>query len=562
MMKKTRLLLISVLTFLCGMSASASGPAIRDIRIDVKIRQDGSAAVSERWDITATRGTEWYLVRNNLGDIVISDFRVMEGDRLFEDVGAWDVDASLARKAGKSGINKTGSGVELCWGLGSYGDHVFEVSYVMQRAAKSLSDYDMFHVQLVSPGLSSQPEHVSATLSVEGAQISTENARIWGFGYVGQSAFSDGSAVFTSSEAFSHDSSMIVLLRLDKGLISPVSVQDRSFETVLERAMEGASFDEDDEIDAIFETIGKILLALLGYLCILRPILVAFGLVSGINKPSKRKKKKLLGVENLKDVSWHRDIPFEGSVLATASALEKLGEGGKRSDIASALILRMINEGFLSVGKDAKGKVELTINQEKDRSGLHSESEQSLYDMIEKASGSDKILQNKEFSRYASRNGSKMMHWVEKVKNDGILELKNRGWMALSGKEFTTEGQARLREALGFKMFLKEFTLIKERASAETVLWKDYLVFAAIFGIADKVAKELKEIDPAKFAEFVGQQYNGTSLNDVIFISNRMGNNISTAQVSSSGSSSGFGGTSSFGGGGGFSGGGFGGGCR
>ena len=44
-------------------------PEIRDIDITLTLQPDGSALIRERWDVCAADGTEWYLVRGNLGDI-------------------------------------------------------------------------------------------------------------------------------------------------------------------------------------------------------------------------------------------------------------------------------------------------------------------------------------------------------------------------------------------------------------------------------------------------------------------------------------------------------------
>jgi len=46
---------------------------------------------------------------------------------------------------------------------------------------------------------------------------------------------------------------------------------------------------------------------------------------------------------------------------------------------------------------------------------------------------------------------------------------------------------------LGLQKYLIEYSLIKERLPIEIVLWGKYLVYAALFGIADKVSKEFKE---------------------------------------------------------------------
>ena len=120
---------------------------------------------------------------------------------------------------------------------------------------------------------------------------------------------------------------------------------------------------------------------------------------------------------------------------------------------------------------------------------------------------------------------------------------------------------------LGLKKYLQDFTLTGERETAEVHLWQDYLVYGSLFGIANRVAKQLKDIDPVLFEQTVVYDY--TTLDTVLTMTNSMARAITNASYvrpstshSSSGSWGGFGGGTSFGGGGGFSGGGFGGGAR
>jgi uncharacterized membrane protein len=119
---------------------------------------------------------------------------------------------------------------------------------------------------------------------------------------------------------------------------------------------------------------------------------------------------------------------------------------------------------------------------------------------------------------------------------------------------------------VGFKKFLEDFTIIGERASQEVALWHDYLVFASLYGIADKVAKELKDINPQAFEQMMVYDY--PTMNEVVRMTRNMGNSITNARAQHfsgggfSSSRGGFGGFTSIGGGGGFSGGGFGGGSR
>ena len=94
--------------------ARAAEPQIRSIDIEVTLHRDGSASFTEDWDVTVAEGTEWYLVRQNLDGMEVSGLSVTdETGRRYADIGEWDIDRSMAEKAGRSGIRHSGDGVEL-----------------------------------------------------------------------------------------------------------------------------------------------------------------------------------------------------------------------------------------------------------------------------------------------------------------------------------------------------------------------------------------------------------------------------------------------------------------
>ena len=551
-----RRLILSLISVLVASGAFAASPAIRDIDINLDLREDGSVLVTEVWDVTVTEGTEWYLVRDNLGEIRIRDFSVRDESGLeFTNVGEWDVHRSLREKTGKCGIVSKRNGCELCWGVGSYGDHVFTVTYTMTGVIDGYTDADAVHLQLVSPGLSSKPGHVKVTARSD-TPFSTINTRLWGFGFEGTAEFQDGSVVMESSKPVGRDQSVILLLRFNKGLFKPSSESDESFEQVLERVMDGASYEDDPEEESFWDNLVAILfsiISLFGWFVL--PLIAVFG-------SKRRNQKKVLGCK-LSDVGWCRDIPFKGNILEADYVLGQLGEDKQKNTVAGAMILRMIKNGNLTVSKDAKDRIEISFNDAKGQEGLY-QSEKDLYDMLKEASGADVILQDKEFSRWSAKHTSRVNKWVSQVKAEGSSQLKADGY--LRADKFTESGQAEARNVVGFKKFLDDFTIIGERASQEVALWHEYLIFASLYGIAEKVAKELKDINPQAFEQMMVYDY--PTMNEVVRMTRSMGNSITNARAQhlSSGSFSpsrgGFGGFTSIGGGGGFHGGGFGGGSR
>ena len=117
-------------------------------------------------------------------------------------------------------------------------------------------------------------------------------------------------------------------------------------------------------------------------------------------------------------------------------------------------------------------------------------------------------------------------------------------------------------ELYGLKKYLLEFSSMGTKEVMEVKLWDEYLMFAYLFGIADKVAKQLKDMYP----EILEQtDMNGNVMFDydmfmfVNHISMRSVSAASSARAAAESYSSGGGGFSSGGGGGGSFGGGGGG---
>ena len=227
------------------------------------------------------------------------------------------------------------------------------------------------------------------------------------------------------------------------------------------------------------------------------------------------------------------------------------------------MVLRMIQKGALTSVRNAKGKVELVLGDAAKAVEL-GEHYVELRDMLSTAAGDDGILQENEFRRWARKHTGTLTAWGDSVVAEG------RRWLAekdlMRGDRSTEAGIAEARNLLGLKKYLSEFTLVSERETPEVVLWQDYLTFATLFGIADKVAAQLKEINADIYRETVGG--NDISVTETIYLSRFISRSIQSAvraaeaRAAAQSASNGFGGSSSFGGGGGFSGGGFGGGSR
>ena len=546
--------LLAVLAFPLALPAQQ----IRDVDITVDLRADGSARITQVWDATVVRGTEWYIPIENLGPMTVTDLTVSENGREYiSDGRRWNVDRSLEEKAGRCGIVEKRDGVELCWGQGSYGDHVWTASFTVNGLVQSLQDADAFNFMFVNPGLVAPPQHARVTIrnATGGEEWTYDNTRVWGFGFTGDINVRGGEVIAESSEPFGPISQLIAMVRFEKGLFTPTVSRDISFDEMKANALEGSSYGEKDPLLRIF---GVLFLLFFGgglFVSIWAIVQTAMG---------KKYKKSMYG--KTKITEWYREAPMGGDLFASYYVLEngwRFGGSTSSKGLIGALFLRWILDGKLSVQPDPKKakRVNLAFPEGIE---IPDETENSLYQMALQASGSNLLLESGEFEKWSEKNFKKVTAWPDKAQARGRKYMQDKGYF-LKGTTTNEDGAREACHVVEFKNFLNDFTLSKERGAAEVGLWKDYLVFAQLYGIADKVAAQFERLFPAEFQEI--SQSVGVDPT-VMMRTINMTNSISTSAINravarqQAGSISGKGGHTSFGGGGGFSGGGFGGGSR
>ena len=550
-------LLLTVLAALAG-TLAVYAQAIRDIDVRAVVHEDGSARITQVWDVTVTSGTEWYVPVENLGKMSITDLSVRENGLAFHNEGRrWDVDRSLSEKAGRCGIVEKRNGVELCWGQGSYGDHVWTAEFTAHGLVQSFTDADGFNFQFVNPGLLAPPQHVKVTLvnGTGGPEWTYDNTRVWGFGSYGDINVKDGTIVYESLEPFSYGSSVIVLARFEKGLFTPTVSQDSSFDELREKALEGSSYGENTREKNFLRVLFALIFGGGLFAAIRAAVLQALGY---------KYKKSMYG--KTKITEWFREAPLDGNLFASSYVLDngwRFAGPSSSQNLIGAFFLRWILDGKVVVQPDPNKakRVNLAFTP-----GLEFEDdvEGALYQMALDASGGNLLLESGEFEKWSEKNYKKFLAWPDRAKARGrsILHEKN---LLQHGSTTNDDGKVQACRVVEFKNFLKDFTLHQERGAGEVGLWKDYLVFAQLYGIADKVAEQFQKLYPKEFQELsesVGM--NPNDMRRTIRMNNVTTSSAMTRAVGKyqAGSIKGTGGHTSFGGGGGFSGGGFGGGSR
>ena len=558
---------------------------IESIHIKAIIQEDGSVIIRDHRIFYAEEGTEHYIYLDDLGESVLLDFTVYdEKGNPLEDVGEWDVNASFSDKAGKYGINHAGSGIELCFGLGEYGRREFVIEYKLSNFIFNLSDgHQGFYWQFINPNMD-PIKNIQIEVQTDGLfEFLYPETRFWAFGHEGGiTEITSDSMTMETGDSFLQ-SDYVVLLGIFEGSPFLTSYQlDETSDQLIETAMGGASLDGHDYEDFIddkingsdeipndvvrnnpFGVFGRIFRMFFSFI----PFLL---ILIGVSKVTKRAKSNPGKFKSTVKDEYYREVPYDNHFINT-----QYFTNSQVSDWISAFILKWVSEGRLEEQIEEVGlifkrdKLALKINPNFQR--IDNELESELWDMTIEAAGQDQILSEKEFNSYVKRNINEFNNWTNSIESSSEIAMIEEGYL----EEFTRKvfkifnrreliisekGQALGDNIIGFKNYLKDFSLVGEREVSHVKLWQELMVWAAYMGIAEEVYEQLKIVNPQIEYEM---PYSPQTVIMTHHFARAIQSTQTSANTSSTSSSFGGGGGSSFGGGGGGSfGGGSGGGTR
>lgn len=518
---------------------------LNSVKMDIFVDDNGDANVTEVWDYTVNSGTENYHSFKNIGNSSFKNLKVSDETTNYTLLSHWNVDASFNSKAYKCGINKISDGVELCWGISSYGRHTYTINYTITNFVSELSDSQMIYWELIPSGNSKG----SVYIKIHSNFNYDFETPVWGYGNYGGTCYVyDGYIEMQSDGKLDSDEYMTILAKFPLGTFNTSNVLNKDFNYYYEMAEDGST---DYSSSSVLNAISVIFPILFFFFIIVMTVGFANSRVSTFDFGKTGNKVP-------KDIPLYRDIPCKGDIFRAYFVADTYKLLKKKTDFLGAIFLKWLKENRISIEKQEVGKIfkkEDTCIILKNDSSFLNEHEEALYKMIKEAS-KDEILQEKEFEKWCSRNYSKILNWFDKILDserdllvsEGIIELQEVPVMKVFKKKKYVVNDSLMEEAkelAGLKKFLEEFTLIKEREPIEVNLFEDYLIFAQILGIAKKVASQFKKLYPEIIESY---NYDFDDIFLIYAISNSGISSANTARSRAESYSSGGGGFSSGGG--------------
>ena len=534
------------LVLLASAAIAYAQPQLHDLDIQVVLSKNGDARITEirRMSIDS-QGTECYIGLANIRPSAIIELTVSDEKGLqFENIGDWDVDRSRDWKTGKCGIVSTRNGYEVCWGLGDEGERTYVTSYTMTGLVRSHPDADAIRQIFLISDVSPKPTHAKVTIVGADSTLTftPDSCGIWGFRFNGEISFENGTIVAETTEPMNSEAALYLMVQFPKGMFEPTIQDEGTFEEKKLQAFEGSDYlGGDDTVDAIIGIV-------IGLVMWILPIFCGLAYIWYVWRARRRANKDLL---------WYRDIPLGGNLQKANDILNAYRYfGTDYNNLLSACILKLIDLGAITIKpvQNKKGKMvnSFVINEFQDACNQPLLL-RKLHTIFKVAAGDDTILEPRELKSYMKSQSN------ESVTDSFFNTLHTK--TSLSNYK---DRQDEVRQVFGLRKFLKEFTLLDERGVNEVTLWKDYMIYATLFGIADQVIKDMKKINPEFFNmdRVAAQMADGMTLPTINSALHSSYTRAYMNKVNREQRASGHGGHSSWGGGGGGFHGGGGGGVR
>lgn len=594
--------------------SSASSLELNKLDFNVQINNDGSMDVTENWNIDISSTNTLYKTfktdsskYSGITNVTVREIR--KGQNInFINTDEW---AYHVEKDHYYGTKNEDGDFEIGWGVGldnSSDTRQYEISYTVKDAITKYEDFSELYWQFVGEDFEINSKKIKGTIYLPSNVSSKDDIKVWGHtqDLNGTIYVTDLNKIEFELDNFRSGRYVEIRTLFPTELItSSGRMKDKE---ILQVAIneETKWADKANARRKRNETISRLLPKILIAICAIINIIL---IIVYVKKAMKYKKylKTLNKYEPTTKLEYYRDLPDENSTPGEAMKILDINiesftptNFGK---VFSATILDLSLKGYLRIEQEKRkvGKDIINIHVLKQVSDGLKPSEERIMTFIRDAAKEEKVITLEKLEKYIEKHPSKteslLKETYKSVNNQLINEQIIDSEMQKEYKKYkesqigyivaiifllcftliafivpiiifvidaimcgkiakrlnvlTQKGIDLKEQWKGLKKYMEDFSMLDKREVPELVIWEKYLVYATVFGIADKVIKQLKMVYP-NFEEITNGINTYTYMNIMMHtnFSSSFSNAISTSIASatySSGSGSG-GGFSSGGG--------------
>lgn len=610
------IILFMAMILLIGTVKSKAGDLnLNSLDFKAQINSDGSMNVTETWNIYIRQTNTLYKTFNTdsskysgITNVTVKEITNGMSNNFIRNSN-WEYHVAKNHYYGTK--NEDGD-FEIGWGVGldnSSGTRKYEISYTVKDAITKYNDYSELYWQFVGKDFEVDANIITGTIYLPSNVANTEDIKVWGHteDLNGTIYATDTNKIEFEINNFRSGRYVEIRTLFPTELVtnSGRSKNTEILQTAINEETKWA--DKANSRRARNEFLVKTIPVVLAIVWIIINVLLIFIYLKKMTKYIKTN-KQLKKYEPTTKLQYFRDLPDENSTpgealktldvnistftptnfgkvfsatmldLSLKGYLEIRQEKNQRGkDIIQIYILKELDDEMESdekrimefIKKASKGKDSLTLKDLENYIKNHTTSTDLLlkdtYDKVNKQLIGKKIIDRdiqKEYKKYKDNQTYYILAIIFLLCFTFIafiipvfifiIDAVLCGKVAKKLNVLTQKGVDMKEQWKGLKKYMEDFSMLDRREVPELVIWEKYLVYATVFGIADKVIKQLKIVYP-NLDEITTGMNTFTYMNLMMYtdfsssFTKSINSSISSAYSSGSGSGGGFSGGGGFG---------------
>lgn len=464
---------------------------INNINIKVNVLKDGSAVIREVWDVNTYIGESMCTTIRPIGSLNVTDYLVYADGEILEYKKFERMHFMYG--FGYSGSYVNDDGIVLCFGKNDMKRHTFNIEY-------EISDYI---VNTDSGQVLYWPLIYNKTVDNFNIEISTyfdisDDLELWEFGVDADVSINNGKINISSIDKMKNDYVVLLAKFPDDTFSTGFSVIGyRNFDNIyLDAVNKGYESKYGSSVISGSVFFWVIVIGLI----IIIPIRMIINKRRNVLNGYGYLNNKKIDIDN---VPMYRDIPCNKDIYYAYILIRLNKFQHKEINILEAIILKWVKEKRINFNKIKKKNKEIKVIDLTMNPVFDNEFENKLYSMMYDASDNG-ILENCEFYKWAKNYDMRFLGLFAKMEVEIINNLK----VDMHIYHRINKNDCKYRYVMddkiyndsvklyGFKKYLEEFSSMDMKEVMELHLWDEYLIFASLFKMSDKISKQLKDVYP------------------------------------------------------------------
>jgi len=577
-------MLIFIFFILCS-SVEAGELNLNKLSFNAVLNEDGSMNVTEVWNIdiydtntlykTFELDNEGY---DGFSDVTVYEITENSNKKLYKKI---DEEMYHVTKGCYYGLINSNDEYEIAWGVSvdNSETRIYEINYTVENIVHKYMDCSEIYWQFVGNKFEIDCDIVEGKITLPDNEYLIEDIKAWAHGPLnGNISIVNSKEIKFSVDNFASGNMLEIRIATPPSLF-PMSNKNINSEKLSDIISEEIIWaNEANEARERQEKYRKIADVVITLFC------VAFG-VFGIFKV-KKYVKLIKNTPKLKPyikLDYYREIPDgDNSLPSDATFINSYYMEANIPNMISAMMLDLALKKAISFEINSKNNIKVNLLLE-DSSILKNE-EKILYEYLKKIAKEDNFFSMKEMEKYIEKHitsFNKMSDQIIKETKQTQLEKGNYNkenekprekyivififsfiflvffilgiivakviytrwyilliplivmllFMILSGilmsrySYLTQKGINEKEQWNGLKKYMQDFSLLNEKEVPDLILWEKYLVYATVFGISEKVLKQLK----IKYPDIM----NDCNINNTTYMYLMYNSSLNTSFVSS-----------------------------